>query len=97
MAHSNTFDITTPTNNNFSGDGDDKIVQNQVDLKQRLEMDHNMDGVLNTALPTADGYHKKVTLKELGTDPTILTGSGVLYSKADGLYFKNSVGVVKII
>ncbi len=75
MAHSNTFDISTPTNDNFAGDGDDKIVQNQVDLKQRLELDHNMDGVLDTSLPTADGYHKKVTLCTQSSDPALLTKS----------------------
>jgi len=97
MSHARTFDIATPTNNNFTGDGDDKIVENQVDLKQRLELDHNMDGILNTALPTADGYHKKVTMKALtqaAEHPTPLTGSGVIYTKeVDGiieLFFKES-------
>jgi len=75
MSHARAFDITTPTDNNFAGDGDDKIVENQVDLKQRLELDHNMDGILNTALPTADGYHKKVTMKQSASDPAIVSAT----------------------
>jgi len=72
MSHSNVFDITTPTDDNFAGDGDDKIRQNQIDLKERLELDHYMDGEVLTTLPNADGYHKKVTLKALSADPLIV-------------------------
>ncbi|PKL19570.1 MAG: hypothetical protein CVV49_00605 [Spirochaetae bacterium HGW-Spirochaetae-5] len=97
MSHTRIFDPTLPLDTELAGDGDDKIRELLVDIKERFELDHNMDGILDTSLPTADGYHKKVTLPILENDPALLTNSGVLYQKSDGLYFKNSAGVVRII
>ena len=97
MSHTRTWSTSTPVNTEPEGDGYKYIVNKSIDVAERLACDHNMDGIIDTSLPTADGYHKKVTLKEQGSDPSILTGGAVLYAKSDGLYFRNSAGIVKII
>lgn len=75
MTHAFSFDVTEPTNNNFAGDGDDKIVENQKALKERLELDHWMSGILDTNESNVEGRHKKVTMKALSADPTLLGAS----------------------
>lgn len=98
MPHTNTYDITTPLNTELASDGATHIRNAKKDFKERFELDHNMDGVLDPALVTADGYHKKVTLKNLTADPEFLTDGGILYSKIDGgLYYRTHRWIVRII
>lgn len=75
MTHAFSFDVTEPTDNNFAGDGDDKIVENQKAIKERLELDHWMSGILDTNESNAEGRHKKVTMKALSADPTLFGAS----------------------
>lgn len=97
MAHSNSFSTTTPEDNNFEGEGYLEIVKAKVDIKERIEVDHCFSNSLDTTVAGADGQHKQVTLVNKASDPTLITGTSILYSKSDGLYFRNSAGIVKII
>lgn len=81
MTHSFTFDITNPTDNNFAGDGDDKIIENQKAIKERLELEHWMNGKLNTDEPDAEGRHKQITMKALSDDPAAMSEAGIVYTK----------------
>lgn len=84
MAHSNVWDVTKPLDTELEGKGDDYIRQILLDLKERLAIDHNMDGILDTSLPTADGYHAKVTLVALSSDPALLTKSVTISNITNG-------------
>ena len=89
-----TWDTTTPADTGYAGDGDDEIRNTKVDLKERLELDHYMDGELDPLEGDCDGYHRKATLYAQATDPTPLTGTGVIYTKiVDGvteLFFRDA-------
>ena len=98
------YSTTTPENTELAGNGAIEIVGAKSRIKERYELDHNFDDTDSTLDPTeidCDGYHHKVTLKILSSDPTLLTNSGVLYVKTvdstQGLYFRNSEGIVRII
>ena len=97
MELSRTFNPALPLDTDLAGEGDDRIRDLLVDVKERLQSDHNMDGILDPTLPTADGYHKKVTFPILSEDPALITNSGMLYMKAAGLYFRSNAGIVRII
>ena len=90
---------TIPNDNNLAGEGDDEIVSLKARVKERLELDHNFAGELDPLGGGCDGYHKKVTLQKLTEDPTLMSGTGMLYTKdVDGiieLFFKDATsGVV---
>lgn len=89
-----TWDTTTPADTGFAGDGDDRIRDLKVDLKERLKLDHYMDGELDPLEGDCDGYHRKATLYAQATHPTPLTGTGVIYTKVvDGvteLFFRDA-------
>ena len=97
MAHTNQWSTTTPADNELAGNGAEEIRQTKLDIIERLGSDHCTSGELDTTKSGADGYHNKVTLSIRSSDPTLLANSGVLYAKSDGLYFRNSAGIVKII
>ena len=90
---------TLPDDNGFAGDGDDEIVAAKAGMKERLELDHQFSGELDPLEGDCDGYHKKLTMKAQPSDPTPLTGAGVLYTKLVDdvveLFFKDeTTGVV---
>ena len=90
---------TLPNDNGFAGDGDDEIVAAKAGIKERLELDHQFSGELDPLEGDCDGYHKKLTMKAQSSDPTPLTGAGVLYTKLVDdvveLFFKDeTTGVV---
>ena len=98
------YSTTTPEDTELAGNGAQEIVGGKSRIKERVELDHNFsdtDSTLDPAEIDCDGYHHKVTLKVLASDPTLLTNSGVLYVKTvdstQGLYFRNSEGIVRII
>lgn len=93
MTHAFSFDVTEPTDNNFAGDGDDKIVENQKATKERLELDHWMSGNLDTNESNAEGRHKKVTMKALSADPTLLGQSVGVCTMAES---ETSIGTCTI-
>lgn len=73
MSHSRTYNKTKPISTDLIGYGDDYLRNGLEDIEERLILDHNMEGILDTSLPTADGYHKKVTLPFLSADPDLLS------------------------
>lgn len=80
MSHSRTYDKTKPLNTELLGYGDDYIRNALEDIEERLILDHNMEDIIDTSLPTADGYHKKVTMPALSADPTVLSVSQAMTS-----------------
>jgi hypothetical protein len=66
-------------------------------IKERMAVDHVMENNLDPSVAGGDGQHNQVTLVNKATDPILITGTSVLYAKSDGLYFRNSSGIVKII
>lgn len=46
------------------------------DIRERLDVDHSWDGDVN------DGYHDKVTLAELASDPTNVANTAILFTRA---------------
>ena len=78
-------------------------------FKERMELDHNFAGVVDTALVECDGYHKRLTMPaysginqcgETISTPEDIAGSGKLYvrivSGSAGLYFKSNGIEVKL-
>lgn len=90
------WDITKPADTDFIGEGDDALRNLKVDLKERIEIDHWFDNVLDPNQGNCDGYHKKVTLLAQGTAPANVVGAGLVYTKiVDGvveLFFKDDAG-----
>ncbi|GEM_PF-3469505 len=92
------WDVTIPGDNELAGDGDDEIRTLKSELKEHFEQDHHMSGVLDPLEANCDGYHNKVTLYPLESDPSIITGAGIVYSKiVDGvieLFWMDDDGLV---
>lgn len=97
MAHTNSFSTTAPLDDSQLGKGAEAMRKAKLDIKERMAVDHVMENNLDPAVAGGDGQHNKVTLVNKATDPTLITGTAVLYAKSDGLYFRNSSGIVKII
>ena len=97
MAHTNAWSTTTPANDALAGKGAEELINIKVDIKERLALDHYMDGELDDTKGTAEGRHRKVTLTALSNNPTLIANTGIVYAKSDGLYFINSAGIVKLI
>ena len=104
MATLTAYSTTTPEDTELAGNGAQEIVGGKSRIKERYELDHNFTDSDTTRDPAeidCDGYHHKVTLKVLSSDPAPLSNSGVLYVKTvdstQGLYFRNSAGIVRII
>ena len=95
---SRVWDATIPLDTELAGDGDDAIRELKVDLKERLEQDHQMGGIIDPLEGDCEGYHKKLTLYPLESDPSIVTGAGIVYSKlVDGvieLFWMDDDGLV---
>ena len=81
MTHSNAWSVTTPADTELAGEGDDELIKAKIDLKERIAVDHYMDGILDPLEANCDGYHKKVTLHALSSDPTPPEGAGIVYTK----------------
>ena len=96
MPHTNSWDETAPANSTQAGNGAEEIRKLKTDIKERLEMDHHMSGELDTDEPDAEGRHKKVTMTVLADDPAHITGTAILYMKADGLYYRTADGIFKV-
>ena len=78
---SRVWDTTIPLDTELAGDGDDEIRDLKVELKEHLEQDHQMGGVRNPLQGNCEGYHKKLTLYPLSTNPTVVVGAGIVYTK----------------
>jgi len=98
MTHEWEWNNNDPLDTHKAGLGAAEIQETRSAIFERMNVDHYMDGVL---IPSSDqdGKHKKVTLKMLSSDPVIISGAGILYSKlADNghveLFFMNSNGDV---
>ena len=90
------WDITTPADTDFIGEGDDALRNLKVDIKERIEIDHWFDNVTDPNQGNCDGYHKKVTLLAQETAPANVVGAGLVYTKVvDGvveLFYKDDAG-----
>jgi hypothetical protein len=90
------WDITTPADTDFIGEGDDALRNLKVDIKERIEIDHWFDNVTDPNQGNCDGYHKKVTLLARETAPANVVGAGLVYTKVvDGvveLFYKDDAG-----
>lgn len=103
--HTQTYSTTTPADTALAGDGAQEIRNTRIAVKERVELDHYFGGVVDTADPECEGYHRKVTMPYYTDhdDVTVPAGSGVLYAySADSgttisLYWKNASGQVKIV
>lgn len=69
-------------------------------FKERFELDHCMDGELDTAVAGADGQHNHVTLYPQISDPVSIFGTNMFYSKLVNsipeLFCRKSDGVYQI-
>lgn len=69
-------------------------------FKERFEIDHYMDGELDTAAAGADGQHKQITFTPQITDPSLTEGTNLFYSKLVNsipeLFCRKSDGVYRI-
>lgn len=76
-------------------------------FKERFELDHCMDGELDTSIAGADGQHNQVTLYPRISDPVLISGTNIFYSKlvnsipelfcrkSDGVYQMTENGGIK--
>lgn len=87
------WDVTTPLDTELAGEGDDEIRALKSELKEHLEQDHHMAGILDPLQGNCDGYHNKVTLYPQESDPVIPSNAGVVYTKliegVQELFFKD--------
>jgi hypothetical protein len=69
-------------------------------FKERFEIDHCMDGELDTSIAGADGQHNQVTLYPQISDPASISGTNIFYSKLVNsipeLFCRKSDGVYRI-
>lgn len=65
-----------PTDDNYGYEIDDYIRQDRVDVRERLEVDHEMK-----VSTTHDGKHKKVTFRKQTANPATVTKEGFLFTK----------------
>ena len=79
--HTRTYDETVPVNTDKEGVGDLEIRDFKKDLHERLYLDHYMQSSVDTSLPTADGYHKQVTMYKSASNPAAMTGTGIWFTK----------------
>ena len=95
---SRVWDTTIPLDTELAGDGDDEIRDLKVELKEHLEQDHQMGGVRDPLQGDCEGYHKKLTLYPLSTDPTVVVGAGIVYTKIIDsvieLFFMDDAGTI---
>ena len=96
MTHSNIWSITTPTDEEQAGEGAAELRKEKVDIKERLAVDHCMNGIIDTSQVGADGQHRKATFVVQPTDPDALTGAIIIYAKADGLYFRSATAIGRL-
>ena len=68
-----------PADANVVSQGAQRMRERWVDLRERLEVDHEFGGESGT--PSEAGYHKKITFREQSGDPTIPANNIGLYSK----------------
>lgn len=96
MAHSATWDKTAPSNSDKSGLGADNMRTLKRDAEERMQLDHHWTSSLDITVETADGYHKKATLKS-STAPASMSDAGIIYAKdvsaKSQLHYKNNDGV----
>lgn len=81
MAHIRAFDATVPLDTDKEGLGATEVRDFKNDIAERLFLDHYMGSSIDTDLPTADGFHKKVTLYKQSADPAAMTGTAIIYAK----------------
>lgn len=60
----NILDKTKPLPSEYINTFYDYLTNLKELFLDRFGLDHNMDGVLDTSLPTADGYHKHLTMRD---------------------------------
>lgn len=94
--HSRAWDNTIPADTALAGDGADELRKLKLDIAERLDIDHHMSGELDDTKSSAEGRHKKVTMTVLADDPAHITGTAILYMKADGLYYRTADGIFKV-
>lgn len=89
MTHS-LYDETSPIPSDDIKDAPSKIRGIRSLVKERLALDHNMNDVLDTTLPTADGYHNKITMPDFNfvdeynntlTEPDLIDDAGQFFIK----------------
>jgi microcystin-dependent protein len=77
VAHTNSWDETTPTNTTNATDIDDHIRKVRLDLRERLAIDHKFES--SDAGGVQFGVHKKVTFEDPIAEPTLAAGESCLY------------------
>jgi len=90
----NIFETSTPTKFNLFSEIFKNIRDRKEQFKDRFTLDHYMDEELDTTLPNADGYHRKVVLDEYieytdtieghiptAYEPSAMTSAGIIYVK----------------
>jgi hypothetical protein len=87
-----TFESLPPDTGENASLGASRIRAHKLGVRERLEIDHSWAGDAH------DGKHKKATLKPQGSDPTLETGDGAIYSKTVAtiaeMFYKDSDGNV---
>ena len=92
------FDIITPLKTEFFSQIFAVIRSRKQQFLERYELDHYMDGELDTNEPNADGYHKHLTMSEysetnyIGT--TVYEPEG--FDDAGIVFVSNDAGTIKL-
>jgi hypothetical protein len=94
MPHTRVWDETNPPGTQAAAQGATRIRDLKVDIQERMLIDHVWDVDVNT-----DGFHKQVTMLELGADPVAAANYGIVYTKdvaaATHLFFRANDGTVR--
>lgn len=92
MADFDQFDVTYPFKTEYFKNIFSVLRARRKQFKERFELDHYMDGELDTTLPTADGYHKQLTmvefsyinlLGETSDEPESISNAGIVFLSVD--------------
>lgn len=80
MSHSRSWDATSPLNTIKAGLVADETRKLKEDFQERMTLDHNIASGIDTSSRSADGFHKKVTMKAI-TTPTAIGDAGIFFVK----------------
>lgn len=89
-----TYNSNIPQPTDLISNSQSQILGNFDQLNTQFAIDHT---AFNTGSGNGDGYHKKTTLKQQGSDPAAIALANIVYTKAAGtgvneLYMRRATG-----
>ena len=93
MALTNTWNEATPAGSDVKSDGDNKIRELKVQLREFAQVDHDFPST-GSAGDSDTGYHNAVHLDDQVADPAAVAGVIVVYNKGGLFYMRVPDGTI---